>query len=63
MSVTTIVTMRVRAFAGVLWTHKCSIDDDGTVRVYDRVAGHYTRRHTLSAQDLGRIRAAARRAR
>lgn len=57
------VTIGVRAFNGVLGRHKCIVEADGAVMVYDSIAGHYTRRHTLSAQDLGRIRAAARRAR
>jgi endoglucanase Acf2 len=56
------VTIRCRAFDGILETNKCSVDSDGTVRVYDSTAGHYTTCHSLSARDIGRIRAAAKHA-
>ena len=32
------------------------VEDDGTVRVYDSVAGHYTSCHSLSAKAIRRIR-------
>lgn len=55
------VTIRARAFGGRLETIKAQIDG-ATVRVYDEVAGHYTTCHSLSERDIGRIRAAAKRA-
>ena len=61
MTTETKITIRARAFQGILETVRCSVEADGTVRVYDDVAGHYTRCHSLSARDLGRVRAAARR--
>ncbi len=58
----TIVTVRTRAFQGALETNRHRVDEDGTVTVYDSVARHYTHCHSLSKQDLGRVRAAARKA-
>ncbi len=57
----TNVTIRARAFAGRLETIKAQLDGE-SVSVYDDVAGHYTTCHSLSARDIGRIRAAAARA-
>jgi hypothetical protein len=37
-----------------------SIDSDGTVRVYDSIAGHYTVCHSLSRSAQARIRQLAR---
>jgi hypothetical protein len=56
------IQIRARAFNGILETISCIVDSDGTVRVYDSIAGHYTTCHSLSNRDLGRIRAAAKRA-
>ena len=56
------VTIRARAFQGVLETLKCIVEPDGSVRVYDSVARYYTSCHSLSTRDLARIRAAAKRA-
>jgi endoglucanase Acf2 len=54
------VTIRARAFNGLLETIQCIVHHDGSVTVYDSVAGHYTTCHSLSKRDLGRARAAAR---
>ena len=57
------IILRTRAFGGRLETNKHAVDADGTVTVYDTIAGYYTSCHSLSARDLGRVRAAARRVR
>ena len=51
-----IVTARAKAFsaAGVR-QHKFMVESDGTVRVYDPVAGYYTTCHALSAGALRRL--------
>lgn len=36
--------------------HQLTLDTDGTIRVYDDIAGHYTVVHTLSERELNRIR-------
>lgn len=51
-----VITIRGRAFNGKLETLKCMVDDDGTVRVYDSIAGHYTACHSLNDRTQGRIR-------
>lgn len=33
-------------------TYRLAVDDDGTVRVWDSVAGHYTVNHILSVRSL-----------
>lgn len=44
------------------WTHEgvCTVrvylDDDGTVHVWDPIAGHYTTCHRLSERTCARIR-------
>jgi arginine/ornithine N-succinyltransferase beta subunit len=44
-----VVTIRAKAFAGdILREHRCMVDEGGTVRVWDSVAGHYTTCHSLS---------------
>jgi len=50
------VTTKAKAFAGRMSTIRASVDQDGTVRVYDSVAGHYTTCHSLSASAQRRIR-------
>lgn len=55
------ITIRARAFNGNLETINCCVDDDGDVTVFDSLAGHYSRSHSLSSRDLGRILAVARR--
>ena len=44
---TTQTTARCAAF-GPVATHRLMIDDDGTVRVWDGVAGFFTTAHRLS---------------
>ncbi len=57
----TEVTVRAKAFNGQgVREHKCLIDADGTVSVWDDVAGHYTTCHSLGDSAIRRIRALAR---
>ena len=52
-----ITTARVKAFTGQSRrNHKLSVSPDGTVRVWDDVAGHYTSCHCMSDADLSRVR-------
>jgi hypothetical protein len=51
------VTIKARAFSGEnIKAHSVAVDADGTVRVWDSVAGHYTTCHSLSkaARDKAR---------
>lgn len=51
------ITARAKAFSNEgIKTHKFSVDADGTVRVWDSVAGHYTTCHSLSKSAEARIR-------
>jgi hypothetical protein len=44
------VTMRCRAFTGEgIRKNRIRVDADGTVRVFDAVAGYYTTCHVLGA--------------
>jgi hypothetical protein len=53
----TTITTRARAFAGrPIESVRCRIDPDGAVLVWDSVAGHYTRVHSLSESAIRRIR-------
>ncbi len=55
------ITARCRAFSGQsIQTHRCMVSADGTVRVWDSVAGHYTTCHSLSESAQQRIRRLAR---
>lgn len=57
----TIVTIRCKAFTnGRIEDQRCMVESDGTVRVYDSVAGHYTTCHTMSESAIRRARTAAR---
>lgn len=51
------ITVRAKAFScrGVR-SHKFSVDPDGTVRVWDSVAGHYTTCHAMTPRTLHRVR-------
>lgn len=51
------ITVRAKAFSreGVR-SHKVMVYGDGTVRVWDSVAGHYTSCHSLSQSAQARIR-------
>ena len=54
---TTEITARAKAYSSEgIKTHKFSVDADGTVRVWDSVAGHYTTCHSLSKSAEARIR-------
>ncbi len=48
--------LRCKAFSGGrVQIHKINVDDDGTVRVWDSVAGHFTTVHSLTARTHGKI--------
>ncbi len=48
-----LATTTVRnAFATETGTYRAQVDTDGTVRVWDSVAGHYTRCHSLTATQI-----------
>lgn len=51
------VTARAKAFSrqGVR-EHQFTVDADGTVRVWDPVAGHYTTCHSMSQATVRRVR-------
>ena len=51
-----LVTVTVKAFGGRIGTHTCSVDADGTVRVWDSVARYYTTCHSLSERTMNRLR-------
>jgi hypothetical protein len=54
------LTVRCKAFDGEgVRENRASVDRDGTVRVWDSVAGHYTTCHSLGRSALARIRRAA----
>jgi len=56
-----IVTARVKAFTHQpIDNYSCMVDQDGTVRVYDAIARHYTLCHALDSQTKDRIRFFAR---
>jgi hypothetical protein len=56
MAVRNIET-RAKAFSGRgIERIKARVDSDGTVRVWDSVAGHYTTCHSLSPSAVRRIR-------
>ena len=53
----TIITARAKAFSSEgVRDHKMTVDNDGTVRVLDSVAGHYTTCHAMSERTCQRIR-------
>lgn len=46
-----------RAFtASSQWGYRASVEPDGTVRVWDSVAGHWTLCHALSPQQIAYVR-------
>lgn len=56
MNKSTEITIRARAFAGQgVRTHQATIDTDGTIRVWDAIAGHYTLCHSLSLRTQANI--------
>lgn len=51
------IRVRAKAFSGEgVREHECMVGADGTVRVWDSVAGHYTTCHSLSESAQRRIR-------
>ena len=51
------ITCRARAFAGRgIETIRCRLDADGSVLVWDSLARHYTRCHSLGESAIRRIR-------
>lgn len=56
------LTARARCFrganggVGILDKYRFAIQADGTVRVYDNVAGHYTIHHGMTTREESRIR-------
>lgn len=52
-----VVTIRARAFSCEdSQENRCLVDADGTVRVWDEVAGYFTHCHILSEKDQRRAR-------
>jgi hypothetical protein len=52
-----VVMIRARAFTGDrVRAHQCLVDSDGTVRVWDSIAGHYTACHILDNRAARRAR-------
>ncbi len=52
-----IVAIRAKAFSGEgVRTNRCTVDADGTVRVYDSAAGYYTTCHSLTSAAIRRVR-------
>ena len=51
-----IVRMRTRAFAGRMASHRVMVEPDGSIQVYDAIAGHYTRAHSMPLRDQTRAR-------
>lgn len=52
-----VLSVRAYAFGGYgIENIQCKVDLDGTVRVYDPIAGHYTTCHSLSPRAQARIR-------
>ena len=51
------ITAKAKAFSSEpVKAHKFAIEADGTVRVWDSVAKHYTTCHSLSKSAIARIR-------
>jgi len=51
------ITMMTKAFsAEARSTYRIAVDEDGTVRVWDSVAGHYTRLHGMTARSMAAAR-------
>jgi hypothetical protein len=58
----TTITMRCKAFSseGGVRENRVQVSEDGTVRVWDSVAGHYTTCHVMTAAAQRRARKSAR---
>lgn len=51
------IDIRAKAFSGEgIRKHRVLVENDGSVLVWDSVAGHYTRCHSLSRSALLRAR-------
>jgi len=51
------ITVRARFFSGQpIETRKVIVEDDGTIRVWDELAGYYTTCHSLTRSAERRIR-------
>lgn len=49
-----------RAFSGSSqWGYRARVDPDGTVRVWDSVAGHWTLCHALTPRQIAYVRRTA----
>lgn len=58
---TTTIKARAKVWSGRGATsERFQVDADGTIRVYDSVAGHYTTCHSMSERSQARIRRLAR---
>lgn len=54
------ITIHAKEFSGRgIETVRCVVDSDGSVLVWDSVAGHYTRCHILGVSAQRRVRAQA----
>jgi len=52
-----MISIRAKAFSGEgIRTHDALVEADGTVLVWDSVAGYYTSCHALSASAIRRAR-------
>lgn len=57
MATAKTITVRCKAFSAEgVRENRVRFAADGTVSVYDSVAGHYTIHHALSAQKIARLR-------
>ena len=55
--VSRVILARAKAFSGApVQEHRFEVDAEGTVRVWDSTAGHYTLCHALSESAKQRIR-------
>lgn len=55
-----VITARCKPFRGQgVAEHRLMVEADGTVRVWDEIAGYYTTLHSLSEASQRRIRALA----
>lgn len=56
------ITAKARAFTGYpIQKHRFAVEPDGTVRVFDDIARHFTNLHGLTQSATRRIRRLARR--
>lgn len=55
MSATKTINVR-NAFTSERGTYRAIVDEDGTVRVWDATAGHFTACHSLTARQVASAR-------